>query len=87
MLPFLATFTAAFVFVFVKAFQQRNVALAQYVWIVPTALLMAVAEVFVVVTIAGKGFNVYLVAAVGLGSGLGALAATWLHARYLTRTK
>lgn len=83
MLNVVAAFSASFGFVFVKAFQQRNVAFAQYAYILPTSLLMATLEVFVVANIATAGFKMLLVAAIGSGSGFGALAATWLHAKLL----
>lgn len=85
MIVFLATFAASFVFIFLKAWQQRNVAFDHYWWIVPTSLLMAVVEVYVIANVATRGWHLPLVVAVGLGSGFGALAAALLHKRMFKR--
>ena len=82
---FATTFLASFVFIFIKAFQQRNVAFDHYAWIVPTSLLMAAAEVYVIANIATKGYSLWLVLSVGLGSGLGALSSVIVHKRFLGR--
>lgn len=77
------TFVASFVFIFLKAFQQRSVAFDNYVWVVPTSLAMAATEVFVIANIATRGWHVGLVLTIGLGSGLGALGAMLLHRRFV----
>lgn len=79
------TFAASFVFIFLKAWQQRNVAFDHYLWIVPTSLAMAIAEVYVIANIAVKGYSLWLVLSVGLGSGLGALISAWCHKRFLSK--
>lgn len=79
----LGVFCANFAFVFLKAFQQRNVAFDNFVWVMPTSMLMAAAEVFVVVSVVQRGFSVWPVLAVGMGAGLGAISAMWIHRRYL----
>lgn len=81
----LTTFAASFVFIFLKAWQQKNVAFDHYLWIVPTSVLMAVVEVYVIANIATKGYSWWLVASVGVGSGLGALASAWLHNKVLKK--
>lgn len=80
-------FLAAFAFVFLKAFQQRNVAFDNYIAVLPTSLLMAAVEVYVIVNAAQNGYSLFIVLAVGLGSGLGALAAMLTHKRLFTRQK
>ena len=77
------TFLASFGFIFLKAFQQRNVAFDHYSWIVPTSLLMALAEVYVIHNIATQGYSIALVFAIGFGSGFGALLAAILHKKML----
>lgn len=81
---------ANFIFIFLKAFQQRNVAFMHYGWVVPTSLLMAVAEVYVVGAVAVNAVAVGLspalvpfILAVGLGGGLGAVCSMWLHKRIM----
>jgi hypothetical protein len=73
------TFFASVAFIFLKAFQQRNVAFNHLAWIVPTSLGMAFTEVYVIFSIAERGYSLPLVLAVGLGSGVGALLAVIVH--------
>ncbi len=72
---------AMFGFVFLKAFQQRNVAFDHYWPVVPVSLLMAATEIYVISTIVRIGYNAFLVVAIGIGAGLGALLAMVLHKR------
>lgn len=81
------TFGASFIFVFLKAWQQRNVAFDHYLWIVPTSLMMATAEVYVIANIAREGYGLPLVLLVGLGSGFGALLSAILHKKTLGKKK
>lgn len=83
---FLAAFIASFCFVALKAFQQLNVVHDQYLLVIPTSILMAVCEVFVVANIAAKGWNVSLVLAVGVGSGFGCVASMYLHKKVTKRS-
>lgn len=76
-------FCASFVFIFLKAWQQRNVAFNHYWWVLPTSFCMAFVEVFVIVEVASQGFGHTLWLTVGAGSGLGALCAMWTHRRCL----
>jgi Na+/H+ antiporter NhaA len=77
---------ANFVFIFLKAFQQRNVAFMHYMWVVPTSLLMGIVEVGVVgaVAIKATASSSYLdlwpmIVAIGIGGGLGAVASMFIH--------
>ena len=74
-------FFASFVFIFLKAFQQRNVAFNHDWWVLPTSLCMAAVEVYLIVEVAREGYGFGIWLAVGMGSGLGALAAMHLHRR------
>lgn len=82
---------ANFGFIFLKAFQQRNVAFEHYEWILPISLALAAFEVFVIAVIAKTALTgtlihtLILVLSVGIGGGLGAIAATHLHSKHLTR--
>ena len=78
-------FWASFGFIALRAMQQRNVAFDNYVWVVPTSLLMAATEVYVVANIAQQGYHVPLVLTIGAGSGCGALCAMLFHKRYVKR--
>lgn len=79
----LATFLASYVFIFLKAFQQRSVAFDNYAWVIPTSLAMAATEVFVIANIAHNGWHIGLVTAIGLGGGAGCLTAMLVHKRWV----
>lgn len=84
-IAFLTTFAANFAFIFLKAFQQRNVVHDNYGWVVVTSNAMALFEVYVVAMVAKEGFTLWLVFALGLGGGTGCLAAMLLHKRFVLR--
>lgn len=77
---YLLAFGASFFFVGLKSWQQLNVVHKKYWWILPTSWAMASAEVYIVATVARSGWG-WLVFWIGLGSGLGAIAATYVHGR------
>jgi len=79
-------------FVFFKAFQQRNVAFLHYGWVMPVSYIMSFTDVAVMSAVAYKvsmeGITWNLVSfglAIGTGGGLGAIASMKIHERYLTR--
>lgn len=76
-------FVANFVFIFLKAFQQRNVTSMHYLPVIPTSFLMALTEVYVVATIAIQAMTSQLgveeIVAIALGGGLGCMASMWCH--------
>lgn len=78
----LALFGASFLFVFLKAFQQRNVAFDNYALIMPFSFGMAATEVFVIASIATTGASLLAIFAIGLGGGLGCIAGMWGHKRF-----
>ena len=78
-------FAASFIFVFLKAFQQRNVAFDHYKWIVPTSFGMAITEVYVIAAIVSTGYSLSAVLGMGTGGGLGCLLSMYLHKRFIGR--
>ena len=76
-------FGAHFAYVFLKAFQQRNVAFDHYQWVMPVSYGMSAMEVYIIATVAVRGFTIGSVVALGTAGGLGAIAAMWLHKRVL----
>lgn len=78
-LLYLSAFAASFIFIFLKAFQQLNVVHSNWWWVVPTSMAMAFVEVYVVASIATTGWGLEIVLAIGLGSGLGAIASMFIH--------
>jgi len=83
MIEALSGFAASLIFVFLKAFQQRNVAFDHYRWVIPTSMAMAFTEFYVIALIVKAGYNLPLVGAIGLGAGVGAVAAIHIHGRFL----
>lgn len=81
----LAVGAAMFVFVFLKAFQQRNVAFEHYWEMLPTSYAMAFVEVYVIASIATAGYSFALVNAIGLGGAAGAISATYLHKKWMRK--
>lgn len=81
-LIYVLTFCSSFIFVFLKSFQQLNVVKKTYSLILPTSLLMAGVEVYVITVASRNGWQWMLVFLIGLGSGLGSVSATWLHSKY-----
>lgn len=77
----LTLFAANFMFIFLKAFQQRNVAWLNYLFVLPLSIFMAAAEFYVIHRVAELGWQWWAVLAGGLGAGLGALTAMWMHER------
>jgi hypothetical protein len=83
---YLLTFLSSFIYIFTKSFQQNNVTHRQYAWILPTSMIMATLEVFTVSVLSKHGLGI-LVLFVGTGGGLGSMAATYLHHKYLIKEK
>ena len=81
--------TMSFIFVFLKAFQQRNVAFEHYAAVMPLSLMMGLAEYTMIGVIAVQAAQMshsWLTAlAMGAGAGLGALLAIKIHTRVFGR--
>jgi hypothetical protein len=77
---YIGIFFASFAYIWLRAFQQRNVANAIYWWIVPTSYLMAATDVFLIANFA-KGLTVALWATYGTAGALGSLTAVYVHKR------
>lgn len=84
---FATAFLAYFLYVALKATQQRQVMAAQYVRMPVVSLGMAACEVFIfgaisIHAVAGDiPALIGLTLCIGLGGGLGSVTGTWLHAR------
>jgi len=82
--------TANFMFIFLKAFQQRNVSFMHYAWVLPTSFTMGIVEVGVVGAVALEATKADhfldmwpMIVAIGLGGGLGCLASMYIHHKYI----
>jgi len=74
-------FLFSFLAVFLKAFQQRNVAFNNY-WAIPAfSFGMAASEVFIVLGVVDYGIGFVTVLNMGAGGSLGCWAAMYLHKR------
>lgn len=81
----LTVFAASYVFIALKAFQQRHVIHNDWGWIAPTSMAMAFVEVYVIAQVARHGYGLPLVLAVGSGAALGCLTAMIVHNNHLKR--
>jgi len=81
----LSLFAASYVFIALKAFQQRHVIHNDWWWVPPTSMAMAFVEVYVIAQVARQGYGLVIVLAVGTGAALGALTAMFIHNIHLKR--
>lgn len=72
---------AMYVFVALKAGQQRNVAFDHYWPVIPFSMAMAFSEVYVISVIVKVGYDLLTTLFIGIGAGLGAITAMYLHKR------
>ena len=77
---------ATFILIFIRAFQQRNVAHAHYVAMLPTSMAFAFAEYFVILSVVKQGFDMGLILLIGVSAGLSSMLATYLHKRIFSVT-
>ena len=75
---YLLLFTANYVFIGLKAWQQRNVAFLKYGWVMVVSNLLAAVEVWIIYTIAKQGPAWDTVIPIGLGGALGCVTAMYL---------
>lgn len=85
----LAAGAAYFLYVFFKAFQQKNVAFNHYWWVMPISYAMSFTEVLVISLIAFKAAQglewglVWFALSIGTGGGTGAMLAMYVHNRFI----
>lgn len=70
---------ASFLFIFLKSFQQRNVAFDRYWFVAPTTMAMVYAEFYVIVQVAKRGYDFAFITMLGVASAGGCLLAMVLH--------
>lgn len=85
-MSYAAIFLASFVYVMLRAFQQRNVAFDAHWWVIPTSYGMAVLDIYLISSFARQGWGLALVFVYGSAGALGSLFAMWFHKRYVTRS-
>lgn len=69
--------------VFVRAFQQRNVAHMNYKWVMPTSYIFAFLELIGLTGIVKVGFSWDFAVMLGTATGLGCMASMYVHKRYI----
>jgi hypothetical protein len=78
----LAPGAAMYIFVALKAFQQRNVAFdVPWYYIMAASYGMVFAEVYVIAVIVDVGYHLPTILSIGTGSGTGTISAMALHRR------
>lgn len=80
---FFISVIVTFGIIFLRAFQQKNVANNQYLLIGVTGFLIAALEVSGIQIALTGGFAIALTA--GIGAAIGATSAVWLHNRLFKR--
>jgi len=82
---YLSAFGASLIYIGLKALQQLNVAHYNYRWIAPVSMLMALCEGYIIVAWAREGSGFWLFVPIGLGAGIGAMAAMLFHQRIIKK--
>jgi hypothetical protein len=87
-MSFLAVVMGNYLYIFLKAFQSRNVVYLHYWWATFTNFLLVCTEVFVygniALTVVGEGLALpLLVVAMSIGGGLGCITSMYLHSTYI----
>lgn len=84
-MSYLAAFVASFVYIALKAVQQRQVQHEEYLKMPAVSMGMAFCEIFIMANVVHSADSVlglvWLAIAIGLGAGFGSITGTWLHAR------
>lgn len=81
-----SAFCVSFIYIFVKAFQQLNVMKAEYMWMVPTSVIMAACEVFIIGT-AALSQQWWIFLPIGVGGGTGCMLSVYVHSKLKERKR
>lgn len=79
-MTYLLAFLTSFMNIGLRSFQQLNVMQKKYWWILPTSMTMAACEALILLSYVHNGWG-WIVAAIGLGGGLGSITSTYLHGK------
>ena len=75
---YLVAFLTSYLNIGLRSWQQLNVVHKKYWWILPTSMMMAVCEAMILLSYVHQGWG-WIVAAIGVGGGLGSICSTYLH--------
>ena len=78
---------ASYISVFVKAFQQRNVAFNNYLFVPVFSIAMAFTEIYIIINIVQMGASLELVWKLATGAVLGCWSAMYLHNKLTSAKK
>ena len=78
-------FLISYVNVLIKVIQGRNFAFDNYIMVVPTSLVLAAMDMWIISNIAQFGYGLVIVLEVGFGSGLGAVTGMYIHKRWIKK--
>lgn len=84
-MKYLAVFLGMFIYVMLRAFQQRNVAFDHYRWVIPTSYAMAATDMFLIASIAKAGWSVDFFLTYGTAGACGSICAMLFHKRYIKK--
>lgn len=80
---YFALFSTTLIYVFLRAFQQKNVMHSKYMWMVPVSYGMGFCDVYIITSIAHGDHVLWMTAlAMGTGGTIGSISATYLHNRW-----
>lgn len=78
---YLAIFINSYLYVGFKALQQLQVCNYQFPFVLPTSMVLAACEIFLIYNVAKEGWIIWLWLALGSGAGLGAMTSMYFHKR------
>lgn len=78
-LIYVTAFAVSFVYIFLKAKQQLHVVHAEYLWMLPTSLGLALCEVLIIGSVVKESILVFL--PLGIGGSIGCMLSVYLHNR------
>jgi hypothetical protein len=85
--PAILVFAGQFLNVFVRAFQQRNVAHLHYKWVMPTSAVFALGDMVVILSVVAVGPSLTTWLALAMGGGLGCLLSMKTHERLVGKSE
>ena len=85
MMALLGLLVISFGWVFVQAFQSRNVNSGQYLWAACGSWAIGNLQVLVLSSVIGPHSSLLQTQVYCLGGGIGVVSAMWVHRRFLTR--
>lgn len=79
MTAWLLLFASSIAWVFVQAFQSRNVNSGQYAWAAGGSFLIGTLQVYVLSTVVGPGASLFHTLTYCSGGAVGVVSAMWVH--------